>query len=136
MKTQATTLLIAVMLTACGGGGSDSGGGSPEPEEKSLFSIWTNTEDEDDVIDFEEGSLGEEMPFTFTYPDGAVCTCTLELSGSQTSGNFILNSCEFDRFSTQYDDPGCNDLNGTGTYSVDNDILTICDDELECDTFE
>lgn len=135
MKSKSTIILIAIMMTACGGSdGSD--GSSPEPEEKSLFSIWKNTEDEDDVIDFEDGSLGEEIPFQFIYPDGAVCTCTLELSGSQTSGNFILNSCEYESFTSGYGDPGCNDLNGTGTYSIDNDILTICDDEQVCDTYE
>lgn len=134
-KTLQLAILPLLLLVGCGGGG-DSGGGSTEPENRNLFSVWTNTQDDEDVIDLEEASFGEEMDFQVIYPDGAICNCTLELSGSQTSGNFILNSCEFDRFSTQYDDPGCNDLNGTGTYEVDGDTLTVCDDEQECDTYE
>ena len=135
MKIKIISLCIAAVLTACGGS-SDSGGGSPEPESKNLFSVWTNTQDDEDVLDLEEASFGEEMDFQVIYPDGATCNCTLELTGNQSGGNFILNSCEYESFTSEYGDPGCNDLNGTGTYEIDGDTLTVCDDELECDTYE
>jgi len=105
-------------LSACGGGGGGSGS-------KNLFSSWTSTQT-GFILDLSGFSFSEEVPYDVFFNDGSVCQCNLVVFGSQSSGNYSVNSCYY-RFGSGPADPGCNLLNGGGSYNNSNNILTLTD---------
>ena len=115
MKRTAAALSISIGLVACGGGG----GGSSE---KDLFSLWTDT-DTNAPLDLRGGAFSTPLPMHSYYPDGAQCDCTLTVLGTQSGGTYIINACVY-RYGTGSGDPGCNSLDGTGTYTKTSDTLT------------
>lgn len=124
-----TILLTSIVLTACGG--SSSGGDS----EKELFSLWKEVAN-DTPLDLTGGALGGTNGMSFYDTDGAQCDCGLRFLGTEDSGSYVLNNCSYDYGSSAGGDPGCSDLNHTGTYSKTATTLTICDDEQDCTQYK
>ena len=103
------------------------------PAVKDLFSLWTE-DGTGAIYDFTGGTLNNFFPFTLVFSGGEECDCDLTMLGTQTVGNWVLNSCVYD-FGSGSADPGCNSLNQTGTYSKTNTILTIIDSSGGDDTY-
>ena len=125
-----TLILTSIVLTACGG---SSGGG--EALEKDLFSLWTDSSD-GSSMDLTGGSTGSSFTFNIYASDGSQCDCKLRFLGTEDSGSYVLNNCDYDYGSSANGDPGCSNLNHTGTYSKTASTLTICDDELDCTQYK
>ena len=110
-----TAMVIA--LTACGGGGSDG------DSSKGLFSIWNKTTD-NAPLDLRGGSLGTSFEMGFFFAGGAQCNCDNTFIGTETSGSFVLNSCSY-KYGSGSEDPGCNAINQTGSYSKTSSTLNF-----------
>jgi hypothetical protein len=104
-----------------------------DPASKDLFSLWTE-DGTDAKFDFSSGKLNESFPMAFFFVGGEICNCDLLFLGTQSSGSWVLNSCVYD-FGSGAGDPGCNALNGTGTYSKAATVLTITDSLGVADTY-
>lgn len=116
MKCRTNFFLCLLVLSACGGGG----GG---PSEKDLFSNWRHTES-DFVLDLSNGDFNEPIDFSIFFSSGSQCDCTFRVTGSQSSGVYVINSCTYLEGSGA-GDPNCNSLNESGTYTKENNILTV-----------
>ncbi len=112
-------IAISIVLASCGGDGGSSS------SNKGLFSSWKHTES-DYIMNLEGGDFNEPRPYSEYFQDGAQCDCDLTLIGSQDEGLFVLNSCFYVSNSGANGDPGCNQLNQSGTYKKDSNTLTVC----------
>ena len=91
MRSKLITLICCIAISSMvygGGGGSSSGGGGGT---KSLFSVWTNTQNQL-VLDLTQFSFDTPSRFDLIFSN-ARCSCFLTLTGNQTSGSYILNAC-------------------------------------------
>lgn len=130
-------LLISfcIALISCGGEGDIPAGSVTTTEEKNLFSLWEETAT-GNTIDLRAGGLSATYAFYIYLDDGAQCDCELTFLGSETSGNYVLNNCEYDAGSSIDGDPGCNSNNHTGTYNQEGTSLTVCDSTQTCSVYK
>lgn len=120
----AVIFVAAGFLTACGGGGSSS----PKP----FNSVWMS---EDGFrLDLTGSAPGTVSTIGFFFEDGGICECRLRVIGGPDQGDYILNSCEFD-YSSSPDYLACYTLNHSGEYSIENNILMLCDPD-GCEVFQ
>ncbi|MFC3680336.1 hypothetical protein [Bacterioplanoides pacificum] len=119
------TLATAILISACGSDSSDD-------KEKSLFSLWKSVDGEE-TLDLNGGAFSKAQSWIY-FPDssGSQCNCELTLIGTESQGNYIINSCRYVSGSSSVGDPGCNSLNQTGTYKKSSDTLRICIAEPNC----
>lgn len=117
-------------ILICGSCGK-SGGSSAAAPSKELFSVWTSVTNPTAILDFTGGSFGIAMPITFVYPGGEICDCDLSVLGSQSTGSYVNANCTYRAASGGGVDPGCNVLNGNGTYTNSSATLQICDPACE-----
>lgn len=110
-------LALSILLINC----SDS-----SPSSKNLFSLWTHQET-GAPMDLSDGAFSEPLDYSFFFTEGNICDCTLTIMGSQSSGSYYLNSCYY-RMGSGSGDPGCNYMNGSGTYNKLNYELTLFQD--------
>ncbi len=135
MKKNGIVLFVFVfffagLIASCGGGG----GGDAAPAPKSLFSLWKTTNGTG-VIDLSKGSFSQPIPFFMTFSSGAQCVCNFMFVGDQSSGGWSLSQCVYVPGSGT-GDPGCSGENTAGTYTLINNILTLCDNSSQsCPTF-
>ena len=122
------SVFIAV-LTGCGGAESSEGNSKP------LFSYWEDESGAASPLDLRGASFDGYREISFFYEDGAQCDCRLRLTGSESSGTYVVNTCYYFYASSANGDPGCDALNHVGTYSKSESRLTICDNEQECTNY-
>lgn len=132
-----TLFLITLCITiiSCGGEGDITGASVTKEEDKDLFSLWEETTT-GNTIDLTAGGLSDTYAFYITYDSGLQCNCELTFLGTATSGNYVLNNCEYEPSSVAGSDPGCNSNNHTGTYSKTSSQLTVCDNTQVCSVYE
>ena len=110
------TVSILLPLLSC----STDDGGSYS---KDLFSIWERT-DNNTVIDLTTIQFSVSTPFFFIFEDGAQCNCDVLFIGSQPAGSYAINSCRY-KYNSGSEDPGCNAINTTGSYTKSSDTLNF-----------
>lgn len=113
-------LFTVVSLTGCA---KDSGGPAAAAAAKSVFSLWTKS-DNAFFFDTTGGSFGTPTPIAFVFSGGATCLCSLTVNGTETSGSYSLLSCTY--ASGGSGDPGCSSMNEAGTYSKPASSLQLC----------
>jgi len=114
-------IIMALLIAACGG--------DPEaPEPKDLFSYWQD-ENTSFGIDMAGSAFGNNL-IEFWFPEANKCICNLNIIGDQDSGSYILTECIYIPPSIggtgNGTDPGCEAIDGTGSYSKTSDVLTLC----------
>lgn len=111
-------LLIAVAgVSACGE--SEESAGS-----KDLFSLWTHSSSAVTLDLRGAGFGGSEIELQYSPNSG--CVCTLEVTGSQTSGTALLYSCD-NYGPVNYCSAGATAY----TYTNQGGVLTLCDGTCE-----
>jgi len=112
-----TVLFCMLALAGCGGSDDDSSETSPS---KNLFSYWAD--ENNSSVDLTGGDFNEPALFSFFLEDGAECACNFLLFGGQTTGSYVLNSCQpINNVNFQI----CESFNQTGTYAKTDFVLTI-----------
>lgn len=110
-----TAISIAAAVTACGGGGDEA------PQEKNLFSLWTEKTTKA-PLNLLNSNFGVKTAFT-TEETGVSCTCTMVVTGTQQSGNASVSSCV--KTGTDWALSLCTQLTGVYVYSKSIDTLTV-----------
>lgn len=111
-------LIIVLFLASCGSG-------------KSVFSTWTHTST-NAVLDLSTAEIGANS-MTLVFVGGAQCGIDLQISGDESSGTFIITNSTYSGGGSG--DPGCSSLNGSGTFSVANETLSLCPSAGSCSTY-
>ena len=111
-------LLFLVLLVGCGG--SDDGVAN-----KGITNVWTL---EDDSFVFDLSS--ETLPISagsmeFVFSGGERCLCTVDVTGTESSGTYVLSGCTYT--SGGGGDPGCGSIDSSGTYSASGANMQLCD---------
>lgn len=112
--------LAAVGLLTCACGGSGGGSGDSSQSTKSIFSKWSSGAK---TMDLSGGQFNSIMLMYFAMSAGAICKADMMMIGDNSSGTWVISG------STLYSgssDPGCSELNGSGTYTDSQSALTIC----------
>ncbi len=122
--------LLFLSLIFVSRSGSSGGGGVIEQREedtgdKNLFSVWRQV-DEGNVLDFRNLAFNTDFIFEFSNSEG-VCTCNLEIDGSQSSGDILISDCVGIQ--------GCFEFVDAYSINKDADSLRICDSRRDCDEF-
>lgn len=112
------SMLICLILVGCA-----KGGDTPAATNKSLWSRWTRT-DNSFYLDLTGGSLGTNLSYNVVFANGAICSCNLQATGTEASGNYTLSGCAY--VSGGSGNPGCASLNETGTFTKSASALQIC----------
>jgi hypothetical protein len=115
----AVLALILVSVVGCGSG-------------KSLFSSWTS-QSTGAVYDFSAGQMGS-FQMVFIFAGGGQCEATVTMGGSEESGSYVLSDAAYT--SGGLGDPGCGSINGSGSFTKTDTILTICPSSGGCATLE
>ena len=114
MKKIIAAIILTLSLVSCGGGGDAT---------KDLFSLWIE-DGTGNPLNLTGGTFNTPLDFAIFFVRGEQCNCKLTFIGTQSSGFYNLNSCNY-QFGTGSEDPGCNALDSTGTYSKSSNTLTI-----------
>jgi len=115
-------ILVSLLTVGCAGSGGSSGGGTASV--KSLASNWTRS-DNTLSLNLTNIQIGVPLTFNFTFTSGAICQCSITVTGLEASGNYTVSSCNYTGGGSG--NPGCASLNSTGTYSKPASQLSICD---------
>lgn len=115
-------LAVAALISGC----AKENGSTPS---KNLFSLWTADANQA-TLDLRAANFGSQT-IGFLFVGGASCSCTMNISGSQSSGTYTLSGCSY--VSGGGGDPGCASLNGSGTYTNAGAVLSIC--TSSCSTY-
>jgi hypothetical protein len=109
---------LGLLLGGCGKG-------------KDLFGVWTSNDGV--ILDLSGFEFGAGNEIAFSLVAGGYCTCDMAMSGSESEGNYVLSSCEFDDDDTGAADPDCAALlDGAGTFTNDGETLKLCDAGGSC----
>lgn len=112
-------LVTLIFLTTACGSGSDGGGN------KGITSLWTAV-DNSFAFDLSAGTLPiSNGGMLFTFSNGAKCSCTVDVIGTETSGSYVLSACAYT--SGGSGDPGCAGLDSSGTYSASGANMVLKD---------
>ena len=137
MKNQKLSLLV--VLSACLlillGCSPDDSSDSPKAD-KNLFSLWTPQDPTDPTLSLENLDFNQQTGYAFTFGTGDQCNCLIRFIGTQSSGQYTLNSCTYVVGSGSGEYSNCSALNHSGTYSKNSDTLTMCSTPDDCGTFK
>ena len=137
MKNQ--TLSLLVVLSACLlillGCSPDDSSDSPKAD-KNLFSLWTPQDPTDPTLSLENLDFNQQTGYAFTFSTGDQCNCLIRFIGTQSSGQYTLNSCTYVVGSGSGVYTNCSALNHSGTYNKSSDTLTICDNTGSCGSYK
>lgn len=121
MKNTIILFGLCFALFGCG-----SGGGSSGVTTKSLFSVWTRTNQGlTQTLDFTNSTFGT-FPMHRTFATGHVCTWDMTLGGNESAGTFASSNSAYVAGTGNGVDPGCNSLNDSGTFRKDGNNLYFC----------
>lgn len=98
-----------------------------KPATKELFSRWVMG---DSVLDLTGGSFGTN-PVSWAIAPNAGCSCTVDISGSQTGGTAYMTGCSH-YGPTNYCPAGAVSF----TYTNTNATLTLCDGSGPCEVYK
>jgi hypothetical protein len=137
MKNQTLTLLtiVAASLLILLGCSPDDNSDSKKAE-KNLFSLWTPQDQTDPTLSLENLDFNQQTGYAFTFSTGDQCNCLIRFIGTQSSGQYTLNSCTYVVGSGNGLYSNCSALNHSGTYSKSSDTLTICNNTGVCSVYE
>ena len=121
-------LILFTILTACG---EDSGSGAGSA--KSITSVWTSTENST-ILNFENAVIGQEMEIAMALVNEKTCQCTILITGTDSNGTVTTSDCVELSAGTS-SSPSCSDVEAAPTYSIENNVLTLCRDG-SCSTWE
>jgi hypothetical protein len=106
---------LALLSAGCGSG----------PDEKNLFGVWARQNPTGVIVDFTGMSFGtNSLRLSVSSPFSATCVCSLALSGTQASGQYVIAGCSKESGSGTESD--CDSLESSGTYTKTADTLSIC----------
>lgn len=111
---------VLFMLAACGGSGGGSDSNSAQSTGKSLFSKWTT--DSGEFVDFTDSTFNVPQKMYWVTKSGSMCSSKMLFTGNNSSGQWTVS----DAVVYAGSDPGCSQLNATGTYTNDGVTLTVC----------
>jgi hypothetical protein len=115
-------LLTLVLLFSFGC--APSGGGSSGSSSKSLFALWTAT---DNTFSFDiTGKTYGSFPMLLTLASGEQCTMTATISGTESSGAYGLSGSTYVPSTGGGVDPGCASMNQSGNYTKSGSDLQFC----------
>ena len=128
-----TLLFLSLTIVSCGSNGSDGKDATQQREvEKSILDLWVST-DESSYVDFTDLEFNTPSAIDIFYGSGEICSCTLVISGSESSGKFNVTSCFYNGGGSG--DPGCFSNNSSNPYTKKEGILRICFAPNDCVEF-
>lgn len=128
LRTSALLLLLA--LSSCKGGD-----GGDTPADKSLFSAWSRQNPTGFILDFSGMAFGANtLTLAVSSPFSATCQCALGVSGSQSSGDYVISGCV--RVTGTGTTADCQTFESNGTYTKTSDTLTVCNTSHVCGTYK
>jgi len=130
--------LVSSLILGCGGSSSSSDNtddsDASDGYTKSLFEVWTATDDSIEMT-LEDGNItGGEFTGYFALSTGETCECTTQMTGSYLEGDFELKDCTYIGGGTG--DPPCSSYNADYTYLREGNALFLCDLTDSCTEFE
>lgn len=121
IKFYTLTALLMLMGAGCGSA----------PDSKDLFSVWARQNPPGMILDFSGMHIGSNtLRVTVSSPFSAVCVCTIAISGTQDSGQYVIGGCSKESGTGTESD--CDSLESSGTFSKTTDTLHVCNASAVC----
>lgn len=127
-KFRIAVVLLCASVTSCGGN-DDSSGVVAKP----INSAWTSTENKV-LLNFEDAVIGQQLEIAMALVNEKTCRCTILIIGTANKGTITTSACTELSAGTS-SSPSCTDAEAAPTYSIENNILTLCRNG-KCSTWE
>lgn len=119
---------ILIFLVGCNqstGGTSSLAKPATPVTAKNLWDTWTTSDNY--IMYLQDGQIGGSFFHTYIYPTGEDCSCTISMTGTETTGGYTVSACFYVvGTGNSLHDIGCAGFDDSGTFVKTSTKLTMC----------